>query len=69
MSERTEALLWIVGIVAFLAAFFGGGLMLADAKCKTRWQDYENRWSLLGGCQVNLNGKWTPENRIREFNA
>ncbi len=35
--------------------------------CGQRWSDYDSSYSILAGCRVNIDGKWTPEDRIREI--
>ena len=65
MSFEIKFLLSVVaGIMGiFLLAFF-----LSSVICSQKWIDYDSRWSVLGGCQVQVDGKWTPEERVRIIN-
>ena len=48
----------IVGVVS---------IIWNSISCGQRWSDYDSSYSILAGCRVNIEGKWTPEDRIREI--
>lgn len=37
--------------------------------CHVRWSGsgYDTEYSLLGGCRVQIDGKWMPEDAIRKI--
>jgi len=55
-------------IVLAIIAFIAGIPFLLEAECnaKTEGMGFDNRWSFLGGCQVEHKaGVWIPLERYR----
>jgi hypothetical protein len=69
MSDNKEFGCLMLILVGGLIAIIPLSIFLDSIACKSRWSDYENKYSIMGGCQVNIDGKWTPEDRVREFAA
>ena len=41
------------------------GLSVDYMQCKFKYSDYTNKYELIGGCKVLVNGKFTPVERLR----
>ncbi len=53
-----------------LAMFLGLAYAVSAATCHFRWSGtYQTQFGLIAGCRVNINGKWIPEDRVREFES
>lgn len=65
-DELAQAL---IGIGCLLFIGIVGSIFWKAATCAARWTDYPHRWSVRGGCQVQVNGRWTPADAIRNFKA
>ena len=55
---------WIIifGVIAIIAII---GLSADYMQCKFKYSDYTNKYELIGGCKVLVNGKFTPVERLR----
>ena len=38
----------------------------ADSECTARWSEFKTRFSFLRGCEVEVNGVWFSDDRIKE---
>lgn len=60
-----SAFLILLGVFGL---FFAGILWLNKAGCDERWQGtYESKYKVLGGCRVNIDGKFIPENAVKQL--
>ena len=57
----------ILALALFLGSILGVVLLVDAVKCSNRWSDFESRYVVMGGCQVKVNDKWYPEDRVRTF--
>lgn len=69
MSERSAIVWFAILLIAITLAMSVVAFIFTRMACEARWSDYQHRFSIIGGCQVKIDGKWTPEDRIREFAA
>ena len=55
---------WIIifSVIAIIAII---GLSVDYMQCKFKYSDYTNKYELIGGCKVLVNGKFTPVERLR----
>ena len=70
MNSDTKFLIGgVLAILAFLGLVFWISMLVNTASCNASWKDsgFENRFSLLGGCQIKLkDGTWIPAVSYRE---
>lgn len=65
-ASRTD----VIAAVAILAGVLIGAPMgLISWTCHARWSDFESDWGPIAGCRVKIDGKWIPENRVREWGS
>ena len=60
----------VVATVVVLFVYAVGIITLATnldrLSCTNRWDGvYQSQYKVLGGCRVNIEGHWLPENVIR----
>ena len=55
--------IFIFGVIAIIATTIG--LSLDYMQCKSKYSDYTNKYEIIGGCKVLVNGKFTPVERLR----
>ena len=53
----------VVGLVVIVLLLSMWGAAVA---CPTRW-DRPTQWGPLQGCRVWVDGRWVPEQNVREF--
>ena len=51
--------IFIFGVIAII------GFSADYMQCKFKYSDYTNKYELIGGCKVLVNGKFTPVERLR----
>lgn len=54
-------LICISAILLLLAFAWGVGTF----GCSNRWGDYTHEFRLLGGCMVEIDGRMTPQDKVR----
>lgn len=69
MSEGKEVGCFVLLIAGAIIGLIALAVIIESISCNARWGDYQHKFSIVGGCQVKIDGKWTPEDRIREFAA
>lgn len=60
-----EAILVTAFVVAIIGSMFWIGFALAKWKCSTVWGDFVTEFRVPGGCMVNINGKFVPDQNVR----
>ena len=68
---------WALGAAAFIVAvaiavaipLFLGIAAFETRACDTMWQDFTHEWHFFGGCLVDLDGTWYPEDVVRSLIA
>lgn len=62
-AEYGETIIPIIVSLIFISCMFLSSLIIVRAKCFERTENmgFDSRWSLLGGCQIEVNaGQWIP---------
>lgn len=64
-------LLTIVADILFVCILLAFFLVLVISpfekyRCESRWNDFENTYSISKGCMVKIDGKWIPTKNIRK---
>ena len=54
IRNTTLILLLVGGIVLILS------MALGAAECSSKYESFNNKYGLLSGCQIELDGKWIP---------
>jgi hypothetical protein len=68
LKETFYELLVFLILIGVLILFFAGIFWLNRIGCDGRWQGtYESEYKVLGGCRVNIDGKFIPENAVKQL--
>jgi hypothetical protein len=70
MTKETGfgCMLWIGAIVLVIVGLYFAfqiGSSVMSYFCTSHWPDDATRWSVAAGCQVQVDGRWVPENSVR----
>jgi hypothetical protein len=67
MRDLAGIALFIGGIVLFFVVLIGVGLVFATTGCQNRWGEsgFAHRFEPIGGCMIEVEGAWIPEDRYR----
>lgn len=57
-----------LAVAIFIAAIIWGDILFNKYACESKWAGtYQTEFKVIGGCRVNVSGKWIPELSVREF--
>lgn len=64
-NELKAIALIIIGVIFLAAGLIFLGILTDKSSCYSRWADsgIQAKWSVMGNCQVNIEGNWIPEKR------
>lgn len=60
MEDLLAGCILILLATLFFGVIGGFGLAASSYECKSKYGDFENRFKIVGGCQVKMDGKWIP---------
>lgn len=50
---------------AILVAGMGLAFIVPSASCDTQWSDFTHRFEFIGGCLIQYEGTWYPDDVLR----
>lgn len=65
MSKAVAYIIATILMVLFYGALLVGMYFLAGYQCRSKFADFENRYSFSTHCQIKIHGKWVPSDNYR----
>ena len=67
MDDDAYGCLGLIVLAIFVVVLIIGGWVWKSYACGARWSDFQSQYGVVSGCQVKVDGRWVPEDRVRQF--